>query len=142
MTTIYMLRGLPGSGKTTLRHQLLTDPTLKPITSVNKDEIRHNLGITPGDFDREKEVKMMERANILLALDSGFSVIIDNVHNSPKYRTMYEELAKTYKCGFKVFDLSNVPLEECIRRDSLRPDGIRVGEKVIRQMWQEHYQGK
>ena len=137
--TLFMLRGLPASGKSTLRKQLLTDPDLAPIVAVNKDEIRKSLGITPGDFAREKEVLQAETEAIQDAIDQGISLILDNTHNAPKHIIRYSQLAAKSRYEFKLIDLSNVPLEECIRRDSMRVGGERVGEAVIRRMWEQSY---
>jgi predicted kinase len=140
MPTIFMLRGLPASGKSTERRKLLADATLNPITYVNKDEIRRELNIKAGIFDREKEVKKIETARIMLALETSSNLIVDNTHNSPKYCEHYTQLAAQHNYDFQVIDLSHVPVEECIRRDALRTGHEHVGEVVIRRMWSEFYQ--
>src|ERR1700721_3371638 len=129
MKTLYMMRGLPASGKTTERKKMLANPILHPIVAVNKDEIRASLDIVPGDFARESEVKAQETAEITAALEAGLNLIVDNTHNTVRYRQRYEQLAQQYGYKFAVVDFSHVPVEECIRRDALRERP--VGEQVI-----------
>lgn len=134
------MKGLPGCGKSTKRKEMMADPSLQPITFVNKDSIRKSLGIVPGNFDREKEVKAKETKAVTDALAAGINLIVDNTHNSfLKYLKHYTALTNQYGYTLVVIDLTSVPLEECIRRDSLRPDGERVGEKLIRQMHEQFY---
>jgi predicted kinase len=137
--TLYMLRGLPASGKSTHRTKMMNDSFYQPLIAVNKDQIRKEKGIKPGDFKREKEVQAEESRRITETLDNGWNLIVDNTHNSPRYLERYKQLAKEYGYEFILIDLSNVPVEECIRRDALRPEGERVGEAVIMRMYNEHY---
>src|ERR1035441_5415946 len=139
MPTLYMMRGLPASGKSTKRLEMLADPSLQPITSVNKDDIRQAKNITPGDFRREKEVKKEEDRQVTVALEFGLSLIVDNTHNSPRYLERYQQMAKVYGYQFVLIDLSHVPVEECIRSDALRTGREHVGEQVILRMYNEFY---
>jgi predicted kinase len=140
---IFLMHGLPASGKSTKRREMLADAHLAPIVAVNKDEIRKEKGITPGDFKREKEVQKEEQKRVVTVLESGTNLIVDNTHNSfDKYHTHYSQLAVQYGYKLVVVDLTHVPLEECIRRDALRPDGEKVGEKIIRSMHEQFYKGK
>jgi predicted kinase len=134
-----MLRGLPASGKSTKRKELLADPSLQPIMAVNKDDIRLSKGIDLGNFRREKEVKAEEERQITEVLESGVSLIVDNTHNSPKYLDRYKQMAKAYGYQFVLIDLSHVPVEECIRRDALRTGREHVGEEVILKMYNDFY---
>jgi len=136
---LYMLRGLPACGKSTRRREMQADPAFVPLVAVNKDEIRKELGIVPGDFKREKEVLRIESERIHAALDSGFNVVVDNTHNGSRHAAHYQQLADQYGYDFQLLDMSDVPLEECIRRDALRTGGEHVGEHVIRRMWEQFY---
>jgi len=139
MPTLYMMRGLPASGKSTKRKEMLADSALQPIFAINKDEIRLAMGIAPGNFDNEKAVLETETELIIGVLNAQANLIIDNTHNSPKYATRYEKLAAKHGYEFKLIDLSDVPLEECIRRDALRTGLEHVGEAIIRRMHNDFY---
>jgi len=41
-----------------------------------------------------------------------------------------------------VHDFTDVPLDECLRRDAERPEEERVGELAIRRMWDRHLKGR
>lgn len=117
---------------------MLADPSLSPIIAVNKDEIRRVLGIKPGDFRREKEVERIEANRIADGIRSGSNIIVDNTHNSPKYFAKYKQLAQEHDYEFCPVEF-DVSLEECIRRDALRPDAEYVGEAIIRRMYDQFY---
>src|SRR5688572_12436041 len=132
MAKLTMCKGLPGSGKSTFaRNQELTS-TYTTIV-VNKDSIRNSLG---EPWSREVEKKVLNTRDYLIdtALKAGKDVISDDTNLAPKHEHCLRNLAKKHGAQFiiKEFD---TPLEECIRRDALRPDAERVGEKVIIDMY-------
>lgn len=138
--TFYLMRGLPASGKSTKRREMLADPNLGPITYVNKDEIRARRGIAPGNFKHEAAVLAEEATSIETVLNAGTeSLIVDNTHNSPKYLKQYKAMANTFGYEFVMIDMSDVSVEECIRRDSLREGREHVGEAIIRRMYNDFY---
>jgi predicted kinase len=129
---LIMCMGLPASGKSTwAKAQVERDP--KNIVRVNKDDIRAELFNKDWSHDKEKEVIRIRDFRISEALSKGKTVISDDTNFAPKHRGRLQELAKKYKALFEVKDFLDVPMEECIRRDSLREEG-RVGEAVIRGM--------
>lgn len=133
--TIFMLRGLPASGKSTECARLLADPALTPITSVSKDEIRKARGIGLGDFSREREVGNVHAGLILAAAARGDNIVIDGMHLGASWVDSYKCLAQGLGYGFNLIDLLGVPVAECIRRDALRPEDKRVGEEIIMKYW-------
>src|ERR1022692_934612 len=56
-------------------------------------------------------------------------VIIDNTHFNPIHEWRYRDLAKEYGHKFEIVRFTDVPLEECIRRDQKRRNS--VGGDVI-----------
>ena len=59
-------------------------------------------------------------------------VIVDNTHFSPIHEWRYRDLAKEHGYSFEIVRFTDVPIEECIRRDVGRRNW--VGETVIRSM--------
>lgn len=139
MKKIILMRGLPGSGKSTKTKELVENSSLQPVVVINKDAIRTEMEIVPGDFKREKEVQHEEATRIAAAVRSGVNLIIDNTHNSPKYLKRYQDLAAAHDYNFELIDLSHVSVEECIRRDALRVGREHVGEEVILRMYNQFY---
>jgi len=131
--TLYFLRGLPASGKTTWAKKKLADLNVggkKLAVRTNKDEIRARLRAT--GIDSETKVISRETELVTAALMSGKDVIVDNTHFKPLHEWRYRDLAKEYGYSFEVVSFTDIPIEECIRRDAQRRN--RVGEVVIRLM--------
>ncbi len=124
--TITVLRGLPGSGKTTwARRQLAYHPD---TVYISKKDIRKELGIKLGNFDREEEVLAIEAKLIQDGIDRQDFILIDNIHIKPEYIVQYVHLAIENGYSFRLVNFGNVPVAECIRRDALRGDDERVGD--------------
>jgi predicted kinase len=123
--TLTLMVGEPGSGKSTIAKGLLDRDTLR----VNRDSIRRML------FEKwspryESVVEKLEFEAAKLALGAGFNVIVDDMNINPKYRTQWENFAKSHGATLVLHEV-NTPLAECIRRDRLRTGRDRVGQCVI-----------
>lgn len=127
---LLMLKGLPGSGKSTHAKELARNGYVR----VNKDDLRAMLNDGKWSKQNEKFVLLVRDAIIVHALEQGKSVVVDDTNFAPKHRETFSALAKSYGATFetKFFD---VDVEECIKRDLKRANS--VGEKVIRQMHEQ-----
>lgn len=152
MAKIILCRGIQGSGKTTFAKQwVLEDPEHR--VRFNNDDIRNMLGKywVPS---REKLVLNLKKLFIMSSMRAGYDIVIDNMNLNPKevdfYKTCVEihnqtveELRKEnklnlqddfkYELEFKDFF---IPLQECIERDSKRPNSI--GEEVIKKTYEKY----
>ena len=127
---LLVLRGLPGSGKTTYAKTLIPD-----YIRVSRDDYRNMMW--DGKFSREKEDVLVDcmLLQVRSLLGRGFNVVLDNIHLDPQHI----ELAKTCLVPsmenksefFEIKDFTT-SVEECIRRDKER--GGKVGEDVIRNL--------
>ena len=147
MRKIILCRGIPGSGKSTWAKQYChEDPEHR--VRFNNDDIRNMLG----DYwvpNRERIVSDLKRHFLYSAMGDGYDIIIDNMNLNPREVAFYEDIIEKhnnpgetvisavymhpYKLEFKDFF---IPVEECIRRDSLRSNPI--GEKIIRDTWKRY----
>ena len=143
MPKIILCRGFPGSGKTTWAKQwVLEDPEHR--VRFNNDDIRNMLGKywVPS---REDLVKDLKNTFLWSSMFYGFDIVIDNMNLNPKELEYYNKVLdnwnnpkgaisdmviRKYDLEFKNFF---IPLEECIERDSKRPNPI--GEEVIRKTY-------
>ncbi|MEE2040132.1 AAA family ATPase [Nocardiopsis sp. CT-R113] len=138
MSTLYATRGLPGSGKSTLaRAWVAEDPTSR--ARVNGDDLRQML---TGGYVKAAEHRagMVRDSAALSLLRSGVDVVVDNTHLRARALRGLAEVARRAGAEFEVWDLTDVDVEECIRRDAARPEP--VGEDVIRGMHQRFLKGR
>lgn len=139
---IILTRGIPGSGKTFwAKSWSMEDPEHR--IRLNWDDMRNMMGLywVPS---REPINKAMLQAGLLIAMTNGYDIVIDNMNLNPKTWEEYEGIIKRhnalsgsnnhYELEFK--DFFDVPIEECIKRDSLRSNPI--GEKTIREIWRKY----
>lgn len=135
MAKIILCRGIQGSGKTTFAKQwVLEDPEHR--VRFNNADIRNMLGKywVPS---REPIVKIMKSSFISGAAIFRMDVVIDNMNLNSKEIEYWKDVAKTFNYDLEIKNFFT-PLQECIDRDSKRPNPI--GEKVIRNTY-EKYKG-
>jgi predicted kinase len=92
---------------------------------------------------REGIITIAKKEIAIHAMDKGYDIVIDNMNLNPKeiqywvtivdYHNGYLNKDVKYEIEFKDFF---IPIEECIRRDAVRPNPI--GEKVIRDTWRRY----
>jgi predicted kinase len=141
MKKVIMMRGLPGSGKSTYAKSLLAE-TPNTFKRINRDELRAMFDNSYWSKGNEKFVKQVRDVLIIKALEEGKHVIVDDTNlatsNETHIRQMIEAFNKanndTVQVELVEFD---TPLEECIARDAKRPKP--VGAKRIREMHRQHY---
>ncbi len=135
MATLYITRGLPGSGKSTWARQ-------QPGTvRVNRDDLRAMLhGGHTGEGWAERQVTAVQHAAVEALLKSGQSVICDDTNLRGK--TVKDLAAIASECGAtaEIVDFTHVPLEVCLERDAQRPGS--VGAEVIQRMHERYLAGK
>jgi predicted kinase len=138
---LILTRGIQGSGKSTWAKAWVAEDPEHRIR-INNDDIRNMLGPywVPS---REGVVTKAKKEIAIYAMDNGYDIVVDNMNLNPKeiqywetvvnYHNGYMGKEITYEIEFKDFF---IPLEECIRRDAMRPNPI--GEKVIRDTWRKY----
>jgi predicted kinase len=135
MKKVIMSRGLPSSGKTTWAKEMVTN---NPNTykRINNDDLRKMLDNNHYSKDTEKFIKKAVDALVLLALEEGKHVILDNTHLTDKSINRIKELVKG-KAEVVIEDkFLQVPLETCIKNDLKRLES--VGKDVIVDMYNKH----
>lgn len=140
MTTLYATRGLPGSGKTYFAAAWTAEDPVRRAR-VNRDDLR--LMMDDGRFIEgvtERRIIAARDAAILALLRKGVDVISDDTNLKQRVLRDLANLARQGDADFEVVDFTDVPLEVCIERDSLRDR--QVGEKVIRDMHTRFLKGR
>ena len=138
MTRLLITRGLPASGKTTFARKL------QPyVVRVGRDDLRVMLhGRRLFTQWAEGQVTAVQRTMVEALLRAGASVIVDDTNLRPATARGWAEMAAWFGAGFEVHDFTDVPLEECLRRDADRPADARVGETAIRKMHDRYLKNK
>ena len=130
--TIFFLKGLPASGKSTWARQHSDAKTVR----LNNDVFR---SMMTGEYSDKKEGVTVAgiRAAGCDALRRGLDIIVDNTHFSPKHLNFWKQVAEQHDyCLVELF--FDVPLDVCIERDAHRPDGEKVGVERITEMHHQH----
>ena len=143
---IILTRGIPGSGKSTWAKAWVAE---SPETRIrlNWDDMRNMLGPywVPSRENINKTM-LWCAINAAAYCDKPYEIVIDNMNLNPKGWKEVEEWIETYNHSahsvgndvqyvleFKDFF---TPVEECIRRDAMRPNPI--GEKTIKEIWRKY----
>lgn len=133
---VIMTKGLPASGKTTWAKEIINQNP-NSYKRINKDELRAMLDDSRHSNDAEKFILKVRDALILMALEEGKHVIVDDTNLAPKHEERIRQLIKG-RAILEVKDFTDVDLNICIKRDLQRP--ASVGESVIRGMHRQFLQ--
>lgn len=143
---LILTRGIPGSGKSTWAKAWVAEDPEHRIR-LNWDDMRNMMGPywVPS---REPINKHMLWAGLNMAAycTRPYDIVIDNMNLNPKDWKQYEEWVITYNQSMNSEETNTqyviefkdffIPLEECIRRDAMRPNPI--GEKTIKDIWRRY----
>ena len=135
MKKVILTKGLPGSGKSTWAKQLI-DMSPNSYKRINNDDLRKMFDNKQYSPNMEKFIKKAVDVLVLLALEEGKHVILDNTHLAESSINRIKELVKG-KAEVEVNDIFlQVPLEQCIKNDLKRFDS--VGKDVIIKLYEQY----
>ncbi|MCY0960338.1 AAA family ATPase [Streptomyces sp. H27-H5] len=138
LPVVHVMTGLPASGKTTAARALQAESGGR-MRRVNLDDLRGMLdGHDHGrghSYKHEQTVLEIQDAALRAAVEGGFDVVVDNTHLTPNIPKRLKA-AVGGRATFVVHDFTDVPLEECLRRDAARER--QVGEEIIRILADKH----
>jgi predicted kinase len=129
MSKMYIMRGLPASGKSTRAKEIIasTGNTVR----INKDLLRTMLHFDKFTGQNEQKTKTAARALAIEYLVTGINVIIDDTNLNPNTFEYWKKIAKMTKSKVEVIEM-DTPLNECLYRDMHREK--QVGNTVIKNM--------
>lgn len=147
---LILCRGIQGSGKSFWAKKWAEESPEHRIR-FNNDDIRNMMGkywVT----SRENIIKDLKIEFAKSCMRDGWDIVVDNMNLNPKEVKFWEDLVESnnnyatgeipsfhykanylYEIEFKDFW---TPVDECIRRDKMRPNPI--GEEVIKQTWKRY----
>lgn len=134
---LIVTRGLPGSGKSTRARQWAAADELSRAV-VGRDTIRAEVfaSARPVFGPSESLVTTAQLALIGALLRAGVSVCADDTNLPDERIHTWRRWAAIRGVPLTVWDMRDIPVEECIRRDRERAarGGRHVGADVIRQI--------
>lgn len=137
MRMLMLLRGLPASGKSTfVKENHLEDYT------ISSDALRLMFGsnelTVEGTYSVNQTISNMMWKRLFEILEKRFEIGAFTVLDATNIKTgdmkKVSQLAKEYRYRVYCVDFTDVPVDECIRRDALRAENKRVGKEVILRM--------
>jgi len=133
MTELFVMRGLPASGKSTLARQMLKESPKR--IRISKDDLRNML--YGGVYTPEFENIILDIRDHLIGLYSylGYDIIIDDTNLNPKHLERLSLLTETLDIHLNII-LLHTSVDECIKRDAERSSP--VGERVIKDMYEKY----
>lgn len=146
--TVTVLRGIPGSGKTTWAKDRVNE-ILKnggKVVRISYDELREMFHNTIRGKENERFMLEAVRTLIVSALNNRYNVIVDGTHLNNLYCGNVQRAVDDYNTQNALFlpqhDYAEIeyqdfdtPLDECIERNSKRENP--VPENVIRAMFKK-----
>jgi predicted kinase len=128
MSTVYLLVGVQGSGKSTWARA--NAERLKAVILAS-DEVRNELEARGIDASTEgDQVFAIVEERLGQLVDEGKNVIVDATHARRKWREKHLGIAR--KHGAKVVAVwLDVPLAISLTRNAQKPGGLRWGERVV-----------
>lgn len=137
----YVLRGLPGSGKSTEAAKIAST---SGAVNVGRDIIRKSLFRAEGkklDFSRENEVTEEQRKLIAEMAEHRVNVIADEMNLKLSYVRRHMQMASEFGYEPVVVSLLNVHPRTCMARDLERDEDRRVGGEIIMNMYNKFVKG-
>lgn len=138
MRNLFILRGSPASGKSTW----VKENNLEPYT-LSADSIRlmYQTPITTISGERvisqnnDKEVWDLLMRLLEVKMSKGEFIIIDATYYKASLINKYKDLVHKYRYRVNVVDFSQVPEEECLKRNAERDSYKKVPEETIHKMY-------
>lgn len=142
MSTLWITRGISGSGKTTYARNMVDSNPVGEVIRLNRDDIRAMA--LPSTYREpvywaEELVTKIQHSQITEFLRQGIDVVVDDTNLKSKVVKEFIRLAVKAKADWECVDFFDVPLEECIRRNATRENPIP--EEVIRKQWTKFFSG-
>ena len=117
--TIYIMCGVPGSGKTYFAKHVLADNPFRSRVYISSDDIREEICGDAADQSKNSEVFAIFYERAYEAAQNGDDVILDATFLTAKARKKCRARFKNLNCRFIAVQM-NTPMEKARRRNEER----------------------
>ncbi|MDO8483881.1 MAG: AAA family ATPase, partial [Candidatus Limnocylindrales bacterium] len=145
---LVVVRGVPGSGKTTWARAWVAEAEPGKRARVNRDDLRGELFGAVGDayiyyfkdpelYVKERAITAAEQGAATALLEAGVSVVVDATNIRTRYVRAWREIAGDAGADFRIQDFTDVSVELCVLRDASGErcaTGKSIGEDAVRSM--------
>lgn len=129
MRTLLLFRGSPASGKSTF----IKEHNLEQYT-LSADKIRLMYQSPKMDIDGKYIISCNNDKKVWKSLfhileqrmSRGEFVVIDATNSKTQEMTRYKKIAEQYRYRIILINMTDIPMEECIRRNKLRKPSYKV----------------
>ena len=138
MRVLLLMRGAPGVGKTTFIQQNgLNEYALSSdnIRMMYQSPVMMPDGSISIALSNDKEVWDTLFKVLEARMERGEFVVVDATNSKTSEMNRYKDLASIYRYRIFCVDLTGIPIEECKRRNLLRPAYKQVPEATINKMY-------
>lgn len=148
---VYICRGIPASGKSTWS-KAFAHRFFRHVVRLSNDDIRRMMGVywVP---NRETLVKKTKREAVRMALDAGYTVVVDDMNLDPhQIHSTIDAATQGWKAYTQRKHDDNtlfllrfinvdfpIDVETAIRRDNDRSGDQHIGEDVIRINYEKYH---
>jgi predicted kinase len=137
--TFILTRGLPGCGKTSAALKWAAKDRDRRFV-IERDAVRTLLRV--GHGDHERLVTIAQHAMIGALLDGGYSVAVADTNLVDAHVRRLLDIGAEFRVPVEIWDMTNVPVDVCLSRNSGRAGAAHVPEGVIRRMHEQHIAGR
>lgn len=138
MRILLLMRGAPGCGKSTF----IDNNGLRPY-ALSADEIRLQCQSSQQTIDGEEAISQNNEKTVWkmlfellqIRMENGEFTVIDATNSKTEEMNRYKQLAESYRYRMYIVDFTDVPVDECKRRNASRVPLKRVPEVVIDKMY-------
>lgn len=138
MRVLLLMRGAPGVGKSTfIKENNLEEYTLSAdnIRVLCQSPVMNANGTFGISQYNEKKVWSLLFQILEARMQRGEFVVIDTTNSKTVEMNRYKTMAQTYRYRIYCVDFTSVPMDECKRRNKMRPEYKQVPEEVIEKVY-------
>lgn len=142
MTTLTILRGLPGSGKSTWARKHIDSNTVIVSLDGLREMMAGGRQAWHETMNPQLNRILVRQAHTIISdlLAKGVNVISDSQHVNPRFCVDEVQIAARHKAHVETFTF-NTPLDVLLERNQTRPENDRVPEEYLRtqyETWHEN----